>query len=173
VRKPWPARAPGAPALPPRPRPRPPAPLSTAPHPPPPHTHTPPHPRARASACPPRRPRSTFHRHRSWQFLQDPLFLWELKERAPMAASIGSNAMGYLTHHRLHEQHPACRRKSLLHQRRQRGAALPLGRPSSMGPARRPSASRKLTAVSMSSSMRARSLLSPCSTATKTLPSTT
>jgi hypothetical protein len=26
--------------------------------------------------------------------------------------------------HRLHEQHPACRRKSSLHQRRQRGAAL-------------------------------------------------
>jgi hypothetical protein len=40
----------------------------------------------------------------------------------------------------VHDQHPACRRKSLLHQRRQRGATLPLGRLSAMGPARRSSA---------------------------------
>jgi hypothetical protein len=77
VRKPRPARQPLAPALPPRPRP-PAPPLSTALPPP-----------ARPP-CPPRLPRSTFHRHRSWQFLQDPLFMWELKELAPVMAPIGT-----------------------------------------------------------------------------------
>jgi hypothetical protein len=110
-------------------------------------------PRAR-TPCPPRRPRLTFYRHRSWSTsLQDPLFLWELQERAPMTAPIRTR---YLAHHRLHEQRPACRRESSLHQRRQRRATLPLGRPSRRnGPCKKTKCkSCKLTAVSMSSSIK-------------------
>jgi hypothetical protein len=116
------AGSPPAPALPPRP---PPCPLPSPPR-----------------RIPPRalrRPRSMFHRHRSWQFLQDPLFLWELKELAPMMVPIGMRYLTSLTSPAVHNQHPACRRESLLHRRRQRGGTLPLGRLSAMGPARRSS----------------------------------
>jgi hypothetical protein len=44
----------------------------------------------------PRRPRFSFHRHRSWQFLHDRLFLWELKELAPMVVPIGWNAISHI-----------------------------------------------------------------------------
>jgi hypothetical protein len=108
-------RKPRAAHQPPRFRPAPPCPLPSPPR--------------RIPPRAPRRPRSTFHRHRSWQFLQDPLFLWELKELAPVVVPIGMRYLTSLTSPAVHNQHPApCRRKSLLHQRRQPGATLPLGR---------------------------------------------
>ena len=53
-----------------------------------------------------------------------------------MLVPIGMRYLTSLTSPAVHNQHPACRRKSLLHQRRQRGATLPLGHLSAMGPAR-------------------------------------